>query len=78
MQTTILNKIHNLMLNCKSNDEFQDYSFELAYAYPEHKALIIELFNYGSIAADASTLPIYYLQASKATGKKQDFKGNWL
>jgi hypothetical protein len=73
----VLRKVHNLMISCSSVDEFQAYSFEVYYVHRELKAEIIELFNYGTLAAEHSLLPIYYFEATKH-GLRQDRFGNFF
>lgn len=74
---TILRKYHNLTMNCLTNTELQEWSFELYYSHREYRDVIVNLFNYGVIAGEHTRLPIYYFEASNTTGKKQDRLGNF-
>lgn len=73
----VLRKFHNLTLNCKTIEELYEYAFILKYDNQEHKELVNSLVDNAVLAAECSVLPIYYLEASKASGLKQDHNGRW-
>lgn len=72
----VLNQVHNLMMNCTSLQEFQSYSFEVYYSNKALKTKIKELFKAGTLAAEHTKLPMYYL-APTVYGMKQDRFGKF-
>ena len=77
---TVLNKIHNLMLNCKSTEElqFRVQDIKLTNFFSDHyDALIDSVLVNPVLASECTVLPIYYLQASAASGMRQDRFGKW-
>ena len=69
----VLNKIHNLMLNCTSTKELQYLVSEVALdnVFNESYDSVLDTVLVNPVlAADCTILPMYYLQASKATGFK--------
>lgn len=78
-KTDALRKFHNLTLNCTSPEELYEHAFLLCVQsrLPSTKRMLNNLINNATLAAECSRLPIYYFEASKTTGLKQDRKGKW-
>jgi hypothetical protein len=69
----VLNKIHNLQINCTTKKEMYYILRDLTLDHREYKDLICSSL---SLAAECTVLPIYYLQATKS-GMRQDRDGNF-
>lgn len=75
-----LNRIHNLMKNCSSIKEFKEHIVNLSVdnIYNEqYDSLFDNLLEHGVLAAEYSSLPMYYFEKSISSGMKQDKDGSW-
>lgn len=75
-----LNKVHNLIKNCKDNRELREHILLLSVD-DIYNNINDEFWNNmimnAVVACEYSSIPMYYFKASTTSGLKQDRNGNW-
>lgn len=76
----VLNKLHNLMLNCSNINEFKDHVVCLICdnVYNEcYDSVLDNALSNPVLAAECTIIPMYYFKASTKSGMKQDRFGQF-